>query len=416
MHIITNHQDIFCIYICVAAGSIYENNKQAGMSHVLEHMLLKRTKQYSENVLIDKIAELGGIANASTDKDITCFYILTTSENWKKAINIMASVIKFPEINKKECDLEKNVIIQELNMRKDNFQDCYNLGISTLLCKTNIYNNTVEGTVPKILNLDIKELIAYYKLRYDKYCVTVNCPYSMKANVQKYVHQKFGKLDTIYDNDSELKNSSCFQNKIDIIYRDKKQFTHLFLFKAFSKKEYKKTIITNFIRFAFINGSFKSKLMYILRTKLGLVYSISSGNESYRYLGIMTLEMSTTVNNVDKILKIVLDLLDEIKKEGLTQHDLNFYKKAYLSSRKIVFADELFKTSWHSENSFYNVKLTEKQYEDIIINMTNEEIKSCCNELFDVSKMGLLSYGNYNSSKKLIYGLKKIISLHKSEL
>ena len=58
------------------AGSIYEKDKIRGISHLLEHMLMKRTKHYTNKTLSSEITKIGGISNAGTSKDVTYYYII----------------------------------------------------------------------------------------------------------------------------------------------------------------------------------------------------------------------------------------------------------------------------------------------------------------------------------------------------
>lgn len=411
MEILTNHQDIFCLYVCVHAGSIYENPKQAGMSHVLEHMLLKRTKQYTKAILIDKLAEIGGIANASTDKDVTTYYIVTTCDNWKRAVDILSSVIKYPEIATSELELEKNVIVEEINMRRDNYLEYYNKAVETILPTSNVYAKHVEGTPKLVLNLNKHYLLEYYKKQYDKYNVVANCPIKLKKEVENYMRLKFGPSKNIPKD-----NIQCdYHSKLTVAYCHKQQYTHVISFPSFARNEQKKNCILNFIRFAFINGSFKSKFMNVLRTKMGLVYSVSSMNDTYLHLGLFAIELSTTANKVKAILEISLKLLERLKQDGLSEKDLRFFKKAYKSSKQLVFSDEQFRTGWHCENIFYGSVISEKKYAKMITDITNDDIKKVAKEVFDMNRVGILVYGKYKNIAELQkYLYKQIILSHQS--
>jgi predicted Zn-dependent peptidase len=398
MEVITNKQKIFCIYVCVSAGSIYEEPQEAGMSHVLEHMLLKRTKKYSESILISKLAEMGGITNATTDKDMTCYYVYTVSDNWRQAVDIMASVVREIDIRPDELAKEKQVVVEEINMRRDKFMDLYNLAVSSVLAPGNPYDKHVEGTTSKILNLNRSSLVSYYKKRYGTYVVLANCPGQIKRQVSKYISAKFGLHEKPIPSPSN--DLPKFRNGVFVINRDKSQYTHMISFPTYPKKEYKKNIIVNFIRFAVINGSFKSRLMYILRTRLALVYHISSSNDVYRDIGLLNIESSTTTNNLMKIISVFVSVMKKLHEQGLSEKDLRFFKKAYLSNKKLVFANEEFRTSWHAENLFYGCDIPEKDYTDHIKSITNDDIISVSKEVLSFERMGILSFGRYANPKK----------------
>lgn len=398
MEVITNSQGIFCIYVCVSAGSIYEEPNEAGMSHVLEHMLLKRTKRYSESLLITKLAEMGGITNATTDKDMTCYFVYTVSDNWRQAVDIMASVVREMDIRASELEKEKRVIVEEINMRRDRYMDLYNLAVSSILSKSNPYSKHVEGTPAKVLALTRSRLASYYKKTYGTYMVLANCPPAIKDKVRSYMSSRFGKHDRPIP--SPPVGPDAYRHGVYVVNRDKSQYTHVISFPTYPKTEHRKNVITNFIRFAVINGSFKSRMMYILRTRLALLYHISSSNDVYRDLGILNIEASTTTNNLMKILSVFVAVVKRIQAHGLTPKELRFFKKAYLSNKSLVFANEEFRTSWHAENHFYGCSISEKQYTDYIKNITNDDIIGVSREVLDFGRMGVLSFGRYKNPRR----------------
>lgn len=396
INIITNTQDVFSMYVCVPAGGIYENPKEAGISHVLEHMFLTETRKYSAYMLAHKIAELGGIINASTDKDMTCYYIYTVGENWQPSIDIFTSIIQQPQISSKAFENEKKVIVEEINMRKDNYLDFYNKSIDTIMPESNPYSHHVEGTPEIVMSLTKKNLLDYIKRTYKEYTILCNVPANIKSQVEEYLIIKLGpNTETKITYNPKIK----FHQKSLMVFKDKEQFTHVFTFPSFRKRYVKENAILNFIRFAFINGNFRSKLMYALRNKLGLIYGISSSNNSYRHLGVFSIELSSTQDKLFTIVKKVKEILIEIKTEGLSQRELVYYKKAFLNNKKLMFADEYIRTSWYAENMFYGIDMTEKQYQDIIHSITNADIMRISGHVFNFNNLGFLTYGKYKMAE-----------------
>lgn len=394
LNVITNTQDVFSMYVCVSAGAIYERESESGISHVLEHMFLTETRKYSAYLLAHKISELGGTVNASTDKDLTCYYIYTVGENWKPAIDIFASIIQDPRISNKAFENEKKVIIEEINMRKDNYLDFYNKSIDTIMPSNNPYSNHTEGTVEVVQKLTKKDLLDYAKRTYKKFTILCNAPVAFKSNVEDYLITKFGPNSTPH---FAYNPKVKFHQKAIMIFKDKEQYSHVFTFPAYRKAYIKENAVLNFIRFAFINGNFRSKLMYTLRNKLGLIYGVSSSNNAYRNLGIFSIELSSSQDKLYTIMKKVKEILIDIKTTGLSDRELKFYKKAFLNNKKLAFADESTRTAWYAENIFYGLEINEKQYQKIIEQITNADILNVAKHIFDFTKLGFLTYGKYKN-------------------
>lgn len=392
LNVITNTQDVFSMYVCVPAGAIYEHPKEAGISHVLEHMFLTETRKYSAYMLAHKIAELGGIVNASTDKDMTCYYIYTVGENWQPSIDIFASIIQEPQISHQAFENEKKVIVEEINMRKDNYLDFFNASVDTIMPSSNPYSKHVEGTSEIVLNLTKKNLLDYAKRTYKNYTILCNVPLVVKTKVEEYLIKQFGpNTEASITYNPKIQ----FHKKSIMLFKDKEQYTHVFTFPAFRKVYIKENAILNFIRFAFINGNFRSKLMYTLRNKLGLIYGVSSSNNAYRHLGIFSIELPSSQDKLSTIIRKVKEILIDIKTKGLSPKELNYYKKAFLNNKKLAFADESTRSAWYAENIFYGINVNEKQYQHIIEQISNQDIMRIAKIVFNFHNLGFLTYGKY---------------------
>ena len=96
------------IGIYVKTGAKYENNKESGISHLLEHMLFKGTQKRDAKKISEEVDEIGGHINAFTGKEATGYYITVLSEKLKEASEILAdifinSIISEEELTMRVC-------------------------------------------------------------------------------------------------------------------------------------------------------------------------------------------------------------------------------------------------------------------------------------------------------------------------
>jgi len=402
INILNNKNDNFHIIIYVPAGSIYESDQNRGISHLLEHMVLKHTKQYNELGLLKEITALGGSYNAVTDRDTTFYYIMTNSENYKKACDILHSVIYEPVFLHHELDLERKIVLEEIDKRNDNDAELMNLSYLTVLKDDNKYAYPVEGSEKTLNNITTKDLVKYFKEHYSEFNVVVNCDYKIKNEVEKYVLHKFGpNKDVNFTNTGMMFGSLSFDSRLFVIKRQYKQYTTHLLFPSFPRSMVKENAILTFIKYFLSSAGLYSILMFQLRTKRGLIYSISSMNEVYRYLGIIRFAISTSDKNTDQIINIVLDILYKISSNGLDKNTLNYYKKGFLNEQKYAFTSPEFITSLRGEQLFYDGDIEYSDYINIIKNITNDDIKNISKQVFDFNKLGILTYGKYNNIKSM---------------
>ena len=412
INFIKNNNGLFHIYVHVPAGSIYEEEKTRGISHLLEHMLLKHTKKFTEKKILEEMTLLGGSYNATTDRDVTFYYIMTTINNYKKSIDLMHSFIVEPIFEQYELDMERKIVLEEIIKNKDVDSDLYNLSYLTVLTDDNKYAQPVEGYEKTLNNITVKDLHDYHSKRYKKYSVFINCDSKIYQDVEKYVYSKFKKNESVNFNEV-IYNSLNFQSNLFIVKRDYSQYSTHIIFPSFPRSMKKENIILNFLKYCLVSSGLYSILYYQLRSRRGLIYNITSINECYRYLGILRLIIGTSNKNTDYIIGIVLNVLTKLKKEGLSEKDLKYYKRSFMNQQKYALTDDVYKTIMYAESYFYGSSYNDEEYFEIIKNMTNEDIKSISKLLFDFNKFGILSYGNYKNSKTMQNRIIDIVDTYK---
>src|SRR5947208_12965834 len=110
--------------IYVGIGSRVETKNDAGTSHFLEHMLFKGTaKRPTAADISQEIESRGGVVNASTDKEVTVFWSRVPARHYLVALDVIADLIRAPMLRPADVQSERNVIVEELRMYRDQPQD-----------------------------------------------------------------------------------------------------------------------------------------------------------------------------------------------------------------------------------------------------------------------------------------------------
>jgi len=146
-------------------GSKYETRKLSGISHLLEHLIFRGTKNYPKPTSISQaLDEVGGFYNAFTDKEVLGIIFKTSSENFNLALRILAEMVSSPLLNKDELIKEKRVVIEEINMREDDPQILILDLWETLLYGDQPAGWQVIGSRETVNKISQKDLFNYSKL------------------------------------------------------------------------------------------------------------------------------------------------------------------------------------------------------------------------------------------------------------
>ena len=107
------------IGIWVGTGSRYESRENNGVSHFTEHLLFKGTENRTAKEIADSIDSIGGQLNAFTGKECTCFYTKTLDTHAETALDVLTDMFFNSRFDKRDIDVEKKVVIEEIGMYED---------------------------------------------------------------------------------------------------------------------------------------------------------------------------------------------------------------------------------------------------------------------------------------------------------
>ena len=175
-----NDNNISCISVFVGVGSINEPEHLKGASHFLEHILFKGTVERPNPTQISKeLDSIGAYFNAYTDKDLTSFIIKLDSKFLEKGLSILSDMLLNSIFDETNFELEKRVVVEEINKSKDNPEQQLIEDLYKILFKGHPLENSIGAEEKYILNYTRNDIIDYYK----KYYVSNNICISISSNL-----------------------------------------------------------------------------------------------------------------------------------------------------------------------------------------------------------------------------------------
>jgi len=153
--------------IFIDVGSRDERDAEAGMSHALEHMLFKGTKQMDVHRLAEKLDELGGNANAFTSRERTCFHLHILHEHWRDGLEILTAMVREPALPEAEWQRERDVIFAEMAMVEDTPEEWIMDQHVASLFSGHALGRPVLGTHASLNSFSARDLRRYLQQHYN---------------------------------------------------------------------------------------------------------------------------------------------------------------------------------------------------------------------------------------------------------
>ena len=153
---------VVALNVWVNVGSADEKKKEAGLSHVYEHMLFKGTKKRGVGEIAKEVEAAGGNINASTSYDYTIYYIVIASRYLDTALDILSDAIINPTFDPKELERELDVILEEVKRAKDLPERELHDKLFSKSFRVHPYGKPIIGYEQTIKSLTRKKLLEYF--------------------------------------------------------------------------------------------------------------------------------------------------------------------------------------------------------------------------------------------------------------
>jgi zinc protease len=147
-------------------GSRDESTGITGVSHFLEHMLFKGTRNIAKGEIDAVTARLGGTNNAFTDYDYTAYYFNFASDRWMTAFAIEADRMQHCILDEAEFEKERRVVLEEMRMGEDDPWRDLAETVSSAIFHVHPYHHPVIGWKHDVENLRIEQMRNYYESHY----------------------------------------------------------------------------------------------------------------------------------------------------------------------------------------------------------------------------------------------------------
>jgi predicted Zn-dependent peptidase len=394
------HTRSVSISIFIGAGSRYETDDMAGVSHFLEHMLFKGTRRRpSAREISEEIEGIGGIMNAGTDKELTVYWAKVGDHRFGATMDILADSLTGSLLDPEELEKERVVILEELAMTEDSPADMVNILIDEVVWPRQPLGRDTGGTPASVRAITRDDVVRYMDQLYTPQNTVVGVAGNVaQAEVVDVVGRYLGDWEPrpfgtwfpaqIHDDSPRLRLRS-----------KKTEQAHFCLatpgLSAVHPDRYALDVLN-----AVLGEGMSSRLFLEIREKLSLCYDVHSYVNHYLDTGSTVVSAGVDPSKVDAALRAtILELLKMA--ERVPDKELNKAKEFIKGRLQLRMEDTRAVASWlGGQELLWGQILTVDEVLDIVDGITPEHLQRVARELWRPDALRLAVVGPFRSESR----------------
>ncbi len=304
--------------VWVGVGSRTESRLQNGLSHFIEHMLFKGTKNRTARQIAEQTDFIGGYLNAFTSRECTCYYANAVDCYLENITEILSDMYKNSLFAPEDIELERGVILEEISMYEDSPEDLALDKMSETVWKGSL-GASVSGTRERVSAFTREDIVAFHK----KYYNAGNTVISVAGNIEpeavfNLMEKYFGDVPagdsyTDYGVVEFTPGKSCKEKDIEQ--------AHLCIAYGGIPQNDDSVYALSVLNNIFGNGM-SSRLFQNIRESAGLAYSVYSAAESLKNAGVFFVYAGLSPQNVDRVREMIYNEVALMRQKGVTDYEL----------------------------------------------------------------------------------------------
>jgi predicted Zn-dependent peptidase len=374
--------------VWVKCGSRFEEPKNAGISHFIEHLLFKGTKSRSTEEIAETIDSIGGQLNAFTEKEYVGYYAKVLDEHLPRVFDLLSDIVLNPAIPTKELERERNVIFEEINMVEDSPQELI-LDMYMEQCwQGHPLGQPISGTKESVAQISRNDVKKFFKRHYTAGNMIVSIAGNIKhRQVQKLAERYFSGLETgapaSFGLPPEIHAGRNIRRKGHL------EQTHICLGTISppiaSEDRYSAHLLSSIL-----GGGMSSRLFQNIREKRGLVYSIYSMQNPYHDAGSLVVYAGSAHDKAAQVVELTLKEFAVMREQLVSQEELKRAKECIKGSITLGLESSSSRMTHLAQQMIYHGRLYEiEEVLRAVERVTARDIRNLANKIFDPSQFTL---------------------------
>jgi predicted Zn-dependent peptidase len=319
----------------IGAGSAAEHDGEAGISHLLEHMLFRGTASFGSEEIDQIFDAMGAEVNAGTDKEATSVYTRVLDRHLERAFEVMGEMVFQPRFG--ELETEREVVLEEIAMYEDDPQEKVFDVLGEAVFGAHPLGRAVIGTAQVVGAVTREQLSAFHDSRYRPHDIVIAAAGSVDHEelvaMARALEIAPGDAAAPGNGQSQLAVPS-FERRVRFSEKDTEQY-HVCLGGGGLARDDERRFALRVLE-GVLGATSSSRLFQEVRERRGLAYSVFSFSNMYTTTGEVGLYVGTRPDNLVQALAVIAEQLERCvahpaNEEELTRSRENLKGRVVLS-------------------------------------------------------------------------------------
>jgi predicted Zn-dependent peptidase len=290
--------------VWIKSGSRGEAAETNGISHFVEHMVFKGTRNRSAQLIAREMDSIGGNLDAFTGKETICFNVKSLADHVPIALDVLADLTLNPVFASTDIERERGVILEEIKIDEDNPDVLVHELFTQNFWKDHPLGKPILGTTATVARLDQPKLLDYHSGRFH----SGNMVFSAAGNLDhdQFVEAVAGKFEPLRGG-ATLTELAAPLSSARILLKNKKALEQVQICLGvpappITDENRYATLILNTV----LGGGMSSRLFQTIREERGMAYSVFSDLSPYRDTGTLCVYAGTSAGKALECIDLIM--------------------------------------------------------------------------------------------------------------
>jgi len=409
VRVVTNHMPQMhsvAIGVWMACGLRHEPKRLNGISHFVEHLVFKGTKNRNDREISQSIEGVGGILNASTGEEVTFYFSQVPREKFALALEVLLDIAVNPLFKEDYFEKQRSIVLEEIHMYEDRPSSVVQDMINEVIWGNHPLGRRILGTADSIAGISRKDIKEYHKRMY----LSGNCVVSVAGAP---AHQEV--VGEVRKNTRAMRRGARrrFAKVRDVVNGPKAlvkqketEQCHFCLGVRTFHREHPDRFGLKLMS-TLLGENMSSRLFQEVREKRGLAYSIYTDIDRYMDAGAFVVSAGVVIDRTREAVATVLRELKKLKTKPVPKAELGRAKEHVVGLIKMGMDRVMSQMMWTGENLLLSRKI-ESPREVIrhIHAVTPEDIRRIANDVLVENQLNMAVVGPISEGKEAAKWLK----------